>query len=170
MGENHFPLFDNPFHVGNWVYDITGHLMLVTGCQGNFIHGYYVDDEGIIHKSTCRADAAGCVEMTEETLTKAGFIKNKYGFWYLYFKDKRIQKQECVSQMLSLVIPHIGFNPDEKFLKIRKSNGVDMYVPCEFFHQLQNALELAGLQIDFELLEPEKRWKLNGGLRLFRQR
>lgn len=151
----------NPFRVGNWVTDIFGHIMQVCMTHGLLATGRYIDEDGKLHEATGHVDRGiGCIELTEEILTKIGFKKGQGGCWYLLPAEKEYSNETC-KQILSLEIPHIAYCEPRHTLRIRAfpsgaedSELIDMYVPCRFVHELQNHLYDARLEeYNFNLIE-----------------
>lgn len=143
----------NPFRVGNWVTDIFGHIMQVRMTRGLLATGRYIDEDGKLHEAEGHVDRGiGCIELTEEILTKIGFKNGKAGCWYLLPAGKEYSNETC-KQILGLEIPHIAYCEPRHTLRIRAipsgaedSELIDMYVPCRFVHELQNHLCDAGLE------------------------
>lgn len=146
---------NNPYRIGNWVTDIFGHRMQVTRARGNYVTGRYVDDEGRIHEAEGHVDAAiGVIEIDKDVLTAMGFEQTPYGTWFLFLDKKgeiRYDGDDKVQAMLSGAIPHVGYNEESETLRIKTREGADMFIPCHYVYELQNALFLARIDFPIEI-------------------
>lgn len=150
-----FISIQNPYRVGNWVMDLTGHVMQVQAVRGRFVSGLYSDDDGVFHEAVGDVDRAiGVVDLTPEILQKAGFQKNSFGDWFLVLHESKQLNDNTIRMMLTGEIPFIGYNTDAKTLKICTQRAPQIFVRCEFVHEIQNALMDAEVEnVHFRLLD-----------------
>lgn len=148
---------ENPFRIGNWVTDIFGHVMQIRSLRGPYATGRYIDEDGTLHEAEGHVDRGiGCIELEPEILEKLGFKKNKYGDWFLVLHENSDLNEETIKMMLDGLIPFVGYSVEKRQLRIKavtRQGENDMYVACEFVHELQNALVEAHIYRDFDLLD-----------------
>ena len=155
-------VYKNPYRIGDWVTDIYGHFMRVIAIYDLSVVCWHLDDDDAIYEVTDHVERKiGGIPLTDEVLSMLGFRKGMYGDWYLVMHADGKLTDGVIEKILSLEIPHIGYNPAKHFLRIKNlSKGdedvTDMFVPCHFVHELQHFLDDSGIDVEWESLTPRR--------------